>query len=100
MNPTARREFCNQTGLEFYLPPQYIPFQVPGTVAYNMNISQTGQPIMHGGSGQPLVQGAYGQLPFHAGYGQPMFIGRDGQPVFKGDYGEHSDQGGYVMTNF
>jgi len=53
VNPTARREFCNQMGLEFYLPPQYVPVQVPGTVALNMNLVQTGQ--------QPVFQGGYGQ---------------------------------------
>jgi len=37
VNPTARKEYCSKAGLEFYLPPQYIPVQVPGAVAYTMN---------------------------------------------------------------
>ena len=37
VNPTARKEYCSKAGLEFYLPPQYVPVQVPGAVAYTMN---------------------------------------------------------------
>jgi len=85
VNPTARREYCNQTGLEFYLPPQYFPVQVPGAVAYNMN---NVPPV---GFGQPhSVQGGYGQPPVQGGYGQP---------VFQGGYVQPPDQGGYAMTN-
>ena len=77
MNPSARREYCSKIGIEFYLPPQYIPVQVPGHVAYNMNNA---------------APAGFGQPPFLAGYGQ--------QPVLQGSYGQQPVQGGYAMTNF
>ena len=87
MNPSARREYCNRTGVEFYLPPQYIPVQVPGQVAYNMNNPAPA------GFGQPPFQGGYGQQPvIQGGYGEPAVqVGYASQPAF---------QGGVPMTNF
>jgi len=112
VNPSARREYCNKTGVEFYLPPQYIPVQVPGQVAYNMNNAAPagfgqppfqggyGQPAVQGGYGQPAVQGGYGQPVVQGGYGQPVVQGGYGQPAVQEGYGQPAVQGGIPMTNF